>query len=731
MVLSIGETVLEVRDSGYLASSPTLHTSLFGDDSLIQVHPKGIRHIRADKRIQEWQPPESRFITMVAVNSRQVVASLGGGEIIYFELDASNQLVEIETAQTGAEIVAMGIAPVPSGVERARFLAIADMNNKMRIFSLYPTDCLTTLSMQLLPHRVSSLSIVEMPSYGGSALYVNMGTENGVLYTATLDKSNGQLATQHDTRVRFLGRSPVKLFPIQVNNSDALLALSSRSWVCFNYEGRYTMMPLSYVPLGFASSFNSEQCPEGIVSVAAENLRIFSMEQLGNMFNQTSIPLRYTPHKIMLHPFSKDSKYLIISESDDDTYPYEEKLQVKRRTVDMVHVKKENLENGENRMDIDPTLIQEETSEALYGVPRPGPGTWASCIRILDLTQSQTIDLMEMTNNEVIVSFTHCTFTNRQGEIYLPIGTAQDLVFEPRRGFKSGWIHLYVLLENGTKFHLIHKTETGAIPGAMVQYDGKLLVGCGPILRLYDYGKKKLLRKCEYKQLPNHIVSIWVQQDLIVVGDIQQSYFFMKYNRMDNKFVMLADDTVPRWLTTGVMLDNTTICGADKFGNVFVLRLPDSVAQQIEEDPTAGSIPWQHKHIIGAPYKLEMLAHFYVAETIIKLIKTTLTPGGNEVILYVTIFGSIGVLLPFSSREDIDFFTKLEGHLRQEKLSLIGREHLSFRSYYTPCKNVIDGDLCEQFPLLSGDVQKKIADELEREPPELLRKLEIMRNSIG
>ncbi len=29
---------------------------------------------------------------------------------------------------------------------------------------------------------------------------------------------------------------------------------------------------------------------------------------------------------------------------------------------------------------------------------------------------------------------------------------------------------------------------------------GRLLVGCGPILRLYEMGRKKLLRKCEYKR---------------------------------------------------------------------------------------------------------------------------------------------------------------------------------------------------------------------------------------
>ncbi len=45
-------------------------------------------------------------------------------------------------------------------------------------------------------------------------------------------------------------------------------------------------------------------------------------------------------------------------------------------------------------------------------------------------------------------------------------------------------------------------------------------------------------------------------------------------------------------------------------------------------------------------------------------------------------------------------------------------------------QDVIDGDLCEQFSLLSADKQRSIAQELERTPSEVLKKLEVMRNSI-
>lgn len=92
--------------------------------------------------------------------------------------------------------------------------------------------------------------------------------------------------------------------------------------------------------------FSSEQCAEGVVSIAEDTLRIFSTEQLDNMFNQTVIPLRYTPKKVssrlsieslcsffvasshsemIMEPLTK---FMIVLEGDDDTYPYEEKLQV-------------------------------------------------------------------------------------------------------------------------------------------------------------------------------------------------------------------------------------------------------------------------------------------------------------------------------------------------------------------------------------------------------------------
>ena len=87
LVLSIGETVEEVTDSGFLGTTPTLCCSTLGDDALVQVYPEGIRHIRADKRVNEWKAPGKKTVIKCAVNRRQVVIASSGGELVYFEMD--------------------------------------------------------------------------------------------------------------------------------------------------------------------------------------------------------------------------------------------------------------------------------------------------------------------------------------------------------------------------------------------------------------------------------------------------------------------------------------------------------------------------------------------------------------------------------------------------------------------------------------------------------------------
>ena len=72
---------------------------------------------------------------------------------------------------------------------------------------------------------------------------------------------------------------------------------------------------------------------------------------------------------------------------------------------------------------------------------------------------------------------------------------------------------------------------------ALCEFQGRLLVGVGNILRLYDLGKKQLLRKSEVR-VGNMITSIHTLGDRIYVGDVSDGFYFLKYHRVSNKMVV-------------------------------------------------------------------------------------------------------------------------------------------------------------------------------------------------
>jgi splicing factor 3B subunit 3 len=193
---------------------------------------------------------------------------------------------------------------------------------------------------------------------------------------------------------------------------------------------------------------------------------------------------------------------------------------------------------------------------------------------------------------------------------------------------------------------------------------------------------------------------------------------------------VFADDTVPRHTTAAANLDYDTQAGADRFGNVYVLRLPPELSAAVEEDPTAGKFAAESGALGGAPNRLQAVAVAHVGETVTALQRAAMQAGGREVVLYATINGALGALCPLSSREDVDFFQHLEMHMRQEAPPLLGRDHLSFRSAYAPSKDVLDGDLCAQFGRLPPERQRAVAAELDRTPGEVSKKIEDVANRI-
>jgi splicing factor 3B subunit 3 len=123
LVLSIGETIEEAQDTGFLSSAPpTLAVQQIGADAPLQVYPHGIRHVLANQRVNEWRVPHGKTVVCATTNKRQVVVALSPAELVYFELDLEGQLNEYEDRKAmGITVLALSIGEVPDGRQRTPY----------------------------------------------------------------------------------------------------------------------------------------------------------------------------------------------------------------------------------------------------------------------------------------------------------------------------------------------------------------------------------------------------------------------------------------------------------------------------------------------------------------------------------------------------------------------------------------------------------------------------------
>lgn len=165
--------------------------------------------------------------------------------------------------------------------------------------------------------------------------------------------------------------------------------------------------------------------------------------------------------------------------------------------------------------------------------------------------------------------------------------------------------------------------------------------------------------------------------------------------------------------------------------------------------------------VIHLPLKMELIAHFYVGDMVTKLQKTSIVPGSDDALVYTTISGSIGMLVPFLSR-DVIIFARLGlnyfdllvlfrssssskpwkcifvwrirlsaagttwriGHSTPPARSQSSARPILFICYF---QFVVDGDLCEQFATLDPSKQREIAANLGHKPGVVVKKLEDLR----
>jgi splicing factor 3B subunit 3 len=438
--------------------------------------------------------------------------------------------------------------------------------------------------------------------------------------------------------------------------------------------------------------------------------RIFTIDDLSKNLLQENISLPYTPRKFVRHP-QHPLFYVIGSDNNVLAPSTRQRLLTESTAV-----------NG------DATPLPPDH----FGYPR-GTGHWASSIQIVDpVTTKSVVYNLDLEDNECATSIAVAPFAGQDDEAFLVIGTAKDLVVNPR-SFSAGFLHVYRFHEEGKELEFIHKTKVEHPPTALLAFQGRLLAGVGPNLVIYDLGMKQMLRKSQVQAGSTMIVGLQTQGNRIVASDVQESVTYVVYKFQENKLIPFADDTIARWTTCATMIDYETVAGGDKFGNLWLLRCPQKASDEADEDGSGAHLLHERQYLSGAPNRLSLMTHFFPGDIPTSIQKTNLVAGGRDVIFWTGFQGTLGMLVPFVSREDVDFFQSLEMQLAATTGNppLLGRDHLIYRSYYAPTKATIDGDLCETYFLLGSEKKMVIAGELDRSVREIERKIGDMRTRVA
>ena len=566
---------------------------------------------------------------------------------------------------------------------------------------------------------------------------MHIGLQSGLYLRAIIDEVTGELG---EVRTKFLGAKATRLFPVGVpgeaGEQQGIMACSSRPWLGYSHpqSSQFTLAPLITAggTLEAVRPFVSEHL-RGMCAVQGQNLLIFEIESsLEDRLVTQDVKLQYTPRNFARNPWFP---VFYTVEADANTLSEGTKEVMRKSKQASITDGATNGTNGtSDEMEVDGAT--EEDTSAL-GLPR-GKGHWASCIQAVDPVYGKGVThTIHLENNEAALACACVPFESRDWEVYLAVTTAQHLstgtgdAVGPTKGF----VHIYKLVEadglGGAKLEFVHKTEFDQPIYALLAFQGKLALGVGNEIFVYDIGRKALLRKSRGTVVPNTIVSLQAQGNRIVCGDVSEGATYVVFKQKHNRMIPFVDDTIQRHTTCTTMLDYETTAGGDKFGNIWIVRCPEQASKEADEEGIGGFIVNERSYLNGAPYRLGLQAHFYAQDIPMSMQRTALVAGGQEVLFWSGLQGTLGMFVPFVSREDADFFTQLEGHIRGEEPPIAGRDHLMYRSYYVPVKAVIDGDLCERFMALTYDQKQTISAEVERSVKEIERKVQDMRSRVA
>ena len=246
VVLQISDTIEEVEDTKFHTSRATIEARQMGEDSLVQVHARGVRTVMPSGKINDWNTPIHRTAVSASANQWQLLLGLSSAELVYFVFENGALHALEEMPEMSGTVTALSVSQTREGQQLSKYAVVGCDDCTIRVLSLEVDSPLEVRSVQALSAAPTSIELVDQldPESGTMLSYAHIGLASGLYLRAVIDDYSGDLG---EVRTKFLGARPTRVFPVEVDDDPrAVLACSTRPWLSYNHPvtGMHTLTPL-------------------------------------------------------------------------------------------------------------------------------------------------------------------------------------------------------------------------------------------------------------------------------------------------------------------------------------------------------------------------------------------------------------------------------------------------------------------------------------------------------
>ncbi len=680
-----GEEMEEAVLDGFDCNSPSLFCGNMAGDILVQVTPGNIRLVKVSDAgstlITAWTPPAGSKITVATANALQVLIALGGGKVLYFELEGQ-RLVEKRTASFEYEIscLDMTLAASTSGGAadamdivatepvKAEWAAIGLWTDiSARIVKLPSLEQVTKelLGGEIIPRSIMLTAFDNVP-------YLLVALGDGHLFNFLFNNSTAELTEKKKIS---LGSQPIHLSTFKSNGKSNVFAASDRPTVIYSSNGKLLFSNVNLKDVTAISPFNGENFPDCLALANEEQLSIGTMDAIQKLHIRT-VPLGEEARRIA---YSAASRSFCVTTNQ---------------------------------------CIGDDSGEFVTN----------HYVRLYDDQTFELLDSFPVEDNEWIYSCIATTFES-DPNTYLCIGTAY--INEDEHEPSQGRILVFeVVTDNGErKLRLVCEKETAGCVYSLCPFNGKLVAGINSKIQVFSLGEKESSKELvKNGGHHGHILALHVRaiDDFIIVGDLIKSMSVLQYKSIDETIEEIAREYNSNWMTAIHVLNSESFLGAENGSNLFTLRRNVDATNEEERS---------RLEIDGEFHLGEMVNKFCSGSLMMKSLEacnTSVTPS----LIYGTVAGTLGVVAEIN-RDLYTLLNKLEVALIKLQVGAVGDfDHNEWRNFENTQRrgghrNFIDGDLIERFLDLTRsqmetvvklmDVESVTLDSLTKQVEELAR----------